>query len=561
MSILYTVKERERESTVVPVVVVVSRTQNIQHSPFVYYSLSLNYRTGTGTLTGKPDIDMHGGLRQYYSSIFSLASSQRKFTLLYMLSATAFLTNTIFFHPNFCTKDVSFTSFKSSIYHFPVEPLYNVQSVVEGRIGETVLNDPVLNPFRNCAATVQYELQIVSLTTSGSVGPTTGTWILQSMMLQRKGNAMDDKASERKSGAVVPLVVPKSMGGDELYVEWMSNTDMGVATVTDQHDGTYLLEFTRPPAYQYNMTNNIPIINIGLGNDAPADSRYEDSDESFGQLVIHYHYTCGVAGYYALERQNFTGIGDVRESLIHFHLPKPRIQEFIPPNDDGAIDLSKYDVVIPFGDSVIREFYKQIFLRNNSCEHPTNYQHTGHSLSTRTDLLVWLDVFNTTYGYFENYQNNESIALITGSSVWDLLAFHNVFSGALRPDMMEHLTTVREFIAAIRTAYPEIDIYWKSPSALHLHRRDVQLWTNPLNSYQTASDLNVAQRELMKELDVPFLDLYDSYYLSATWTKQNDTMHYAESTLPTLLVSYFWPGLMDQFEYCHQTLVTPYVHR
>jgi hypothetical protein len=50
------------------------------------------------------------------------------------------------------------------IYHFPVEPLYNVQSMVEERIGEVVLNDPVLNPFRNCSATVQYELHIVSVT-------------------------------------------------------------------------------------------------------------------------------------------------------------------------------------------------------------------------------------------------------------------------------------------------------------------------------------------------------------------------------------------------------------
>jgi hypothetical protein len=501
--------------------------------------------------------------------VHRLGQSHKKLILSYVFVAVIFVSNTVYFNRNFSTNDASFTSFvgltqnvadKSQIYHFPVEPLYDIHSVVEERIGEVVLNDPTLNPFANCAATVQYELHIISHTSTSTSAAKT-TWLLRSMMLQKRGNTFDDNTPERKPSAIIPVVAPKAIGGDELYVEWTSNTDMGVATVTDQHDGTYLLEFTRPPAYQYNMTNNLPIINIGLGNDAPADISFDDSDESFGQLVIYYHYTCGVAGYYAMERQNFTGGGDVRESLMLYHIPKPPIQEFIPPNTDGAIDLSKYDVVIPFGDSVIREFYKQIFLSKDGCKRPSNYQHTGHALSTRSDLLVWLDMFDTAYGSIKNDRSNESIALITGSAVWDLLAFSNVFTGALRPDMIEHLDTVREFITAIRTNYPQMDIYWKSPSAVHLHRRDAHLRTNPLHSYTAASKLNVAQKELMKELGVPFLDLYEAYYLSASWTKHNDTMHYAESTLPTLMASYFWPGLMDQFEHCKQTLVAPYVHR
>lgn len=447
------------------------------------------------------------------------------------------------------------------IYHFPVEPLYNVQSIIEKRIGEVVLNDPVLNPFTHCSATVQYKLHIVSHIV-GSYAPEKTVWLLQSMMLQSQGDSLDNTTADNHSGTDEPVVVSKTVGGDELYVEWISNTDMGVAAIIDQHDGAYRLEFTRPPAYQYNMTNNIKIVTIGQnGNDSPTDIRHDvNPDETFGQLFIHYHYTCGVAAYYALERQNFTGIGDVRESFTHSHIPRPSIQDFVPPNKDGAIDLSKYDLLIPFGDSVIREFYLQTFLKYtpSNCSRPTQYQHTGHALSKKSDLLDWLDLFKTTYGDVIDTWNG-SIALITGSAVWDLLAFDDVYGGALRPDMMEHLNTVREYITAIRATYAGVDIYWKSPSALHLHRRDASLWTNPLNSYHTASILDVAQKKLMKELKVPYLDLYNAYYLSAAWVKTNDTMHYSESTLPSLLVSYFWPGLMNQFEYCNRTLVAPYL--
>ena len=379
------------------------------------------------------------------------------------------------------------------------------------------------------------------------------------MMLHRQGVTLDKTTSRNRSDA---MVIPKTVGGDELYVEWMSNTDMGVATVIDQNDGTYMLEFTRPPAYQYNMTNNIKIVNVGRGKDSSSDIdiSFDDSHEMFGQLVIHYHYTCGVATYYALEKQNFTGFGDVRKSLKRFQIPKPPIQDFIPPNMDGAIDLSTYDLVIPFGDSLIREFYLQTFLKD-SCTRPMHYQHTGHALSTQADLKEWLDLFRRTFGdvYNSFINKGSSIALVTCSAVWEILACDDVFGGALRPDMIEHLNIVREYIMAIHTTYPGVDIYRKSPSAIHLHRRDVKLWNNPLNSYYTTRNLDIAQNKLMKELKVPYLDLYNAYFLSAAWTKSNDTVSYSESTVPTLIVSYFWQGLMNKFEYCNQSLVAPYL--
>jgi hypothetical protein len=457
------------------------------------------------------------------------------------------------------------TDITSKIYHFPVEPLYDAQSMVESRIGAVALSDPELNPFTNCDATVQYELQIIHSTTTvdaGSKAPsTTTTWRLQSMMLQKNGDIRADlndatgtqEQREEEAASIVPVVIPKTIGGDELYVEWISNTDMGVAFVTDLHDGTYLLEFTRPPAYQYNMTHGIPLVNVGLGNIVPSNISFDDSDESFGRLNIHYHYTCGVAGYYAWEKRNFTHSGDVHETLVHYHIPKPPIQDFVPPNTDGAIDLSKYDVLIPLGDSVIREFYRQTFFRG-TCDRPFQFSDCAHALSNHSDALFWIDYFDDTpAGYTaRNIDENQTIALITGSAVWDLLTIN----GPLRPDMTEHLDAIREFITAIRTKYPNMDIYWKATSAIHLHRRDVNLWNNPLNSYLTSHNLNVAQQKLMKELDIPYLDIYDGYYLSAAWTTPGDTIHCAGSTLPTLLLSYFWPGLIDHYGYCNKTMAS-----
>jgi hypothetical protein len=50
------------------------------------------------------------------------------------------------------------------------------------------------------------------------------------------------------------------------------------------------------------------------------------------------------------------------------------------------------------------------------------------------------------------------------------------------------------------------------------------------------------QKELMKELEISFLDLFDAYYLSGPWTIAGDARHYQDE-ISFLFMSYFWPGL------------------
>jgi hypothetical protein len=45
------------------------------------------------------------------------------------------------------------------------------------------------------------------------------------------------------------------------------------------------------------------------------------------------------------------------------------------------------------------------------------------------------------------------------------------------------------------------------------------------------------QKALMKELNVPFLDLYEAYYLSGPWSLRND------ASISARLLSYYWRGL------------------
>jgi hypothetical protein len=47
----------------------------------------------------------------------------------------------------------------------------------------------------------------------------------------------------------------------------------------------------------------------------------------------------------------------------------------------------------------------------------------------------------------------------------------------------------------------------------------------------------------MKELDVPFLDLYEAYYLSGPWTRTRwDARHFRDE-ISALLLSYYWRDL------------------
>jgi hypothetical protein len=400
----------------------------------------------------------------------------------------------------------------------PQEPFLRVQTMVEESIGTVILNNKTLNPLRNCSATTQYRLLISS-------SPTV-PWKLQSLH--------------------GPDGLAKTYGGDEIYVQWVAHgdenstdpkgnrLDMGIALVTDGNDGTYTLDFVTPPLLQH-------------GHDATRP----DTAINVGTLTIYYDYTCGIGTLLAPQKERYARAGEVQTSWNQTDIPRPHIRSFDVPNIDRTMDLSRYDKVYGFGDSLMMQLVK--WYKADLYWHPNLVflHNVNQALSDANETQSMLAKLREQYGTplgeataaATAADRNHSVAVIIGSSVWD------VMGAKVRPGLQAHLDACRSFVTQARVEFPHVDFYWKSPSAIFLHRR------RPLSGlkgnwlriakYTSGSVprlLHVAQKDLMRELNIPYLDLFEAYYLSAPWSLEGDCRHY-DDRISKLLLSYYWPGL------------------
>jgi hypothetical protein len=436
---------------------------------------------------------------------------------------------------------------QSSAYLFPLEPLYNIYSVLNESVGISILQNRTENPFRNCSPTIQFQL-FTEIKKIDDIDTTEYT--IQTMMIRNDLDYADINQ---------PMpVIPKRLGGDEIYVEWVSSddpNDMGVAIISDEENGTYRLKFVRPPLLQ--IKYNERATTSKLHNTTAGGRNNTAGQEQYGRLTIYYDYTCGIGSLFAPVKDRFRRAGEIHLSFNHSKIPRPYIHDFVRPNtisniendeEKTTIDLSKYHTVIAFGDSVImqlvRRFTKSIYWSSNMHYRKNICQ----CLSNSSDPETALEKFNQWHGpqiINTTAYNNQSVAVIIGSGVWDAMR------GCVRSDFNEHRSAIRRYVTSLRTTYPQIDLYWKSPSALMLHRRgsledviDNQLY---LQQSRYISDgvirkIDSVQKALMKELGVPFLDLFDAYYLSAPWSLPGDARHF-EDSVSSLLLSYYWPGL------------------
>jgi hypothetical protein len=211
-------------------------------------------------------------------------------------------------------------------FDIPQEPFWRAQAMVEESIGPVILSNETLNPLRNCSATTQYRLLISSTPSE--------PWKLQAL------HGTDGLA--------------KTYGGDEIYVQWVAHhdknstdsksldLDMGIALVTDSNDGTYSLDFVTPPLVQRDRGETQP-----------------DTAINVGTLTIYYDYTCGIGLLMAPQKERYARAGEVQISWNHTNVPRPRIRSFDMPNINRAIDLSRYDKVYGFGDSLMMQFVKR----------------------------------------------------------------------------------------------------------------------------------------------------------------------------------------------------------
>jgi hypothetical protein len=370
---------------------------------------------------------------------------------------------------------------------------------VRDSIGPNVTSrDSVLfNPLEKCAITSRFRLVVPSLGTE--------PWILQTF----------DSRGE------------KTVGGDEVYIMWKApNGDQAVAWAHDRQDGTYELEFVRPPINRIQKKQPGPAV--------------------LGRVTLFYDYSCGIGSLAPPLKENFTRAGEVQMLFMEKDVPRPPIREFEEPNQDKAIDLDRYDFVYFFGDSMLQQLsrrQKTDFYWNNKMFHKENVK---QSLTTTEDVESMLQKLRDWHGsnLTAAATSGQSIAVVTGSSLWDML------NGHVDPGYQRHEAACRSFLTQFRHEFPHVALYWKSPSALHFHKLRM-LRKNPGTLLQERAvymsqalpyQMYKLQKALMKELQVPFLDLYEAYYLSGPWTRRHDARHYKDE-ISSLLLSYYWSGL------------------
>ena len=345
---------------------------------------------------------------------------------------------------------------------------------------------------------------------------------------------------------------PKTTGGDEFYVTYSTKDISLVAHVTDHHDGTYRLRFVTTPLPPPRQNDSSLVKKEGTTN---------------ATLTVAFQYTCAIGRLNPPSKQHWRSAAPSlvthRSSLDATHIQPPWEKFEIPNTHHPRINLGQYDQVIAYGDSLMEGFVRGKgpdgggpFFRSNvywqdNPKLPLNLQTLDQHLRLVND---W---HGTDLARANNNNNNNNsntttkkttIALLLDSAAWDLL--YTPFE----PTMDGHLAAVEQFLTALHARYPTVDLYWKSPAALHVHnmqlscfqyKRKCQQQTKYLAESRSRA-LHEQQQNLIQNMNanhtswqVTYLDLYEAYYLSADYSLPGDGRHYS-AALDRVLFNWFY---------------------
>lgn len=348
---------------------------------------------------------------------------------------------------------------------------------------------------------------------------------------------------------------PKTQGGDEFYISYfdeklqkatktsrrkyknnsiMTIDPTAVALVQDNHDGTYTLDFVTTPMHpQHQMSSS---------------SR---NRRKRGTLHIFFQYTCGIGSLSPPSKESWQSGG---RSDLYFmtKVPwEPPIRLFQPPYHES--NLSQFSSVFFVGDSLFLQLVRETSSSATHTErrHGTYFRpHTYMADPIQSELTMatvqtkFLNHLDSRHGQELNgmvpagssamQKESENMALLIGSSVWDILAAtkHN-YNHQNETFFENHLLACRVYVNTVRQRYPDITVFWKSGTAMHVHRLPANCTKDPSCNQRTkymsnsrALLLYTKQKELMHELGVPFLDLFESTYLSGYRSREGDGRHY-----------------------------------
>ena len=351
----------------------------------------------------------------------------------------------------------------------------------------------------------------------------------------------------------------KSEGGDEFYVRYEEFTAIdatgddrssgesktqAVAFVTDNDDGSYELDFCTTPM------NPFP---------SPEIVSSDEEQKIIRVITIYFEYTDKMGCLPPPSKQEWLNGGYSHKKYvfeISANFGRPLIRTFSPPT--LSIDLSKFDQVFAFGDSTFCQFLRQRPNKKGKYYFQNNLRIVGEKVrmglnSETVDTLVELiredEIAERELSSAEN--DGKKKALIVGSCLWDILSADDTLQGS---EFIDHREACREYIHRLRQRYPGVTLLWKSPMAVHIHWVDLQrvvehdratatLFGINRIKYMSASRsrfLHSIQRQLMNELDVPMLDLYDATHLSADQLYPSDGRHYRPD-LNRKMLSWFYP--------------------
>ena len=307
----------------------------------------------------------------------------------------------------------------------------------------------------------------------------------------------------------------KSVGGDEFYIEFRSHDALeskhptAVAVVKDLQDGTYALDFYRSLMKDESIMAKKTIKN--------------------GMLRVWLQYTCDIGRMAPPSKDSWYNGGYFTaiywEKTLQY---APSINEIPTMKLSNNRTLDEYDLVLYIGDSIMRNLHapaqpppfqsKSFFM--GSVANPLN--------STTVDRFLSMMKLTIRKGKkIVGVSPDSNIAIILGSALWDVLidmeqdsSFHN------------HLETIKKYIKQVKIdlkAYESdhFDIYWKLPTALHVHI--VPDKAKHIARYMSTSrihELYLLQKRLMGELDIPMMDYYLASYVSCSWLMPQDGRHY-----------------------------------
>jgi hypothetical protein len=338
------------------------------------------------------------------------------------------------------------------IIYIPKAPFLQADDLVRESLGQDVFssNDEAKNPLlsSHCHVTTQYRLLIDHA--QDQDGEDWSLWTLHSLF------GPDSK--------------PKKQGGDEIYVEWRradsnNNDDVLVALVQDQGDGSYSLEFVIPPL--------LVAANAASSNKGPSESLSTSfsaattaTTTTKGTLNIYLDYSCGLGDVMPPGKDDWNRAGEIQTIFVKGGIQRPRARPFQPPNSEYDLDLSKYDVVISFGDSIMLQFARRYKTPKFFHKHLFWSQNTNQPLSSPEEADAMVAKLKEWHGpqIADAAAQNQTVAAVTGTALWDILR------GRIRPGLREHVAAIRRFLVKSQQTFPNVHFYWKSPSAIHLHR-------------------------------------------------------------------------------------------